>query len=475
VCEQKLEQGEVSITAREGGGDETCCKLFVLRPRIVRVCSVVCGPFASELSVSRFDHLSWFKSSRISRYGVAVLSATVVLIISRPLFVYLGTPPGTLFLCAVMLSAWFGGLGPGLLATTYSALVFYYYFLPPVHSMGAKPGQIPRLVMYVIADLIIGFLSAAQRNAKESLRSARDDLKRTVEDLQHSNEALHAESRERKQTEDALRQAQAELARANRASSMGELTASIAHEVNQPIAAAIANADACLRWLTRDRPDLEEARSAASRILKNGNRAGEIINRVHLFFNKDTQVRELVDLNEAIREMMLILHSEAIQYAVSVRADLAADLPQVSGDRVQLQQVLMNLMMNSIDAMKEVEGIRELTIQSQRSEQGQLLISVSDTGVGIPPQQADKVFEAFFTTKTHGTGIGLKISRSIVELHGGRLWAAEKHSRGARFCFILPANGVTQDKVPPGDHTELREGRHASNSVVEFMDTKRTT
>ncbi|WP_263351081.1 PAS domain-containing sensor histidine kinase [Acidicapsa acidisoli] len=425
--------------------------------------------------MSRLDHLPWSKSSRISRYGVALLSATAVLIISRPLFVHLGTPPGTFFLCAVMLSAWFGGLGPGLLATAYSALVFYYYFLPPVHSMGAKPGQIPRLVMYIIADLIIGFLSAAQRNAKESLRSARDDLKRTVEDLQSSNEALHAESRERKQAEEALRQAQAELARANRASSMGELTASIAHEVNQPIAAAIANAHACLRWLTRDRPDLDEACAAASRILKNGNRAGEIVNRVHLFFKKDTQVRELVDLNETIREMMLILHSEAIQYTVSVRADLAADLPQVSGDRVQLQQVLMNLMMNSIDAMKEVDGIRELTIQSQRCEQGQPLISVSDTGAGIPPQQADKIFEAFFTTKTHGTGIGLKISRSIVESHGGRLWAADNHPRGARFCFTLPANGVTQDKVSSGDHTESREGLHANKPVVEFMDIKRRT
>ena len=180
---------------------------------------------------------------------------------------------------------------------------------------------------------------------------------------QRTNEALHAESRERKQTEEALRQAQADLARANRVSSMGELTASLAHEVNQPIAAAITDANTCLRWLSRDQPDLEEARAAASRIVQDGRRAGEIVNRVRLLFKKGTLQRELVDLNQIIREMMLLLDSEATQFAVSVRTELAADLPQVMGDRVQLQQVLMNLMMNSIDAMKDVDGARELTIQ----------------------------------------------------------------------------------------------------------------
>ena len=168
----------------------------------------------------------------------------------------------------------------------------------------------------------------------------------------------------------------------------------------------------------RDQPDLEEARAAASRIAQDGRRAGEIVKRVRLLFKKDTLQRELVDLNEIIREMMLLLHSEATQFAVFIRTELAADLPQVMGDRVQLQQVLMNLMMNSIDAMKDVDGTRELTIQSQRGEDGQVLISVSDTGVGLPPQQADKIFDAFFTTKTHGTGMGLRISRSIIESTG---------------------------------------------------------
>ena len=282
---------------------------------------------------------------------------------------------------------------------------------------------------------------------------------------------LQAEARaEREQAEEALRQAQADLTHANRVSSMGELTASLAHEVNQPIAAAITDANTCLRWLSRDQPDLEEARAAASRIVQDGRRAGEIVKRVRLLFKKGTLQRELVDLNEIIREMMLLLHSEATQFAVFIRTELAADLPQVMGDRVQLQQVLMNLMMNSIDAMKDVDGTRELTIQSQRGENGQVLISVSDTGVGLPPQQADKIFNAFFTTKTHGTGMGLRISRSIVESHGGRLWAADNSPRGARFCFTLPTNGETRDSVVSGDRTDLLTAFTPTSRLFDSMN-----
>jgi C4-dicarboxylate-specific signal transduction histidine kinase len=251
---------------------------------------------------------------------------------------------------------------------------------------------------------------------------------------------------ERKQAEEALRRSeqrirevQADLTHANRVSSMGELTVSLAHEVKQPIAAAITNANTCLRWLSRDQPDLEEARAAASRMVQDGGRASEIVNRVGLLFQKDTPQWELVDLNYVIREMTLLLQSEATQFSVFVRTELAANLPQVFGDRVQLQQVLMNLMMNSIDAMKNVDGTRELSIQSLRGENGQVLISVSDTGVGLPPQKAEQIFDAFFTTKPHGTGMGLRISRSIIESHGGRLWAAGASGRGAAFQFTLPA------------------------------------
>ncbi len=243
---------------------------------------------------------------------------------------------------------------------------------------------------------------------------------------------------EREQAEEAQRQAQADLAHVHRVTTMGELTASLAHEVNQPIAAAVTNANTCLRWLTREHPDVEGAREAASRIVKDGTRAAEIISRIRLLFKKGTPERELVDLNEVVREMIVLLRGETTRYSISIRTELAADLPQVMGDRVQLQQVMMNLIMNSIDAMKAVEGTRELAIKSQRAENEQLMVSVSDTGVGLPSQQAEQIFNAFFTTKPHGTGMGLRISRSILESHGGRLWAADNSPRGACFYLTLP-------------------------------------
>jgi len=245
---------------------------------------------------------------------------------------------------------------------------------------------------------------------------------------------------ERKRAEEErerLRQVHEDLARVNRVTTMGELTASLAHEVNQPIAGAITNANACLRWLAGDIPNLEEARAAARRIVKDGTRAAEIISRIRLLFKKGTPERELVDVNEVIREMIDLMHSEATQYSISVRTELTADLPRVMGDRVQLQQVLMNLILNGIEAMKDVVGTRELALKSQQTENEQLLLTVRDTGKGLPPQR-DQVFDAFFTTKPQGLGMGLSISRSIVESHGGRLWTADNSPRGATFSLTLP-------------------------------------
>jgi PAS domain S-box-containing protein len=243
---------------------------------------------------------------------------------------------------------------------------------------------------------------------------------------------------EQKRTGEALRQAQGDLARINRATTMGELAASLGHELSQPISGAITNANVGLRTLRKDNPNLDEVRGVFARIVRDAHRAAEIVARIRSQFEKGSVNRETLDVGEVIRETVALLHGEAMRHSISVRMELATSLPQIVGDRVQLQQVAMNLIVNSIEAMKDVDGIRELIIMSQRAENEQILVSVSDTGPGFPPQLAEQIFDPFFTTKPHGTGMGLRISRSIIESHGGRLWAVGSAGRGATFHLNLP-------------------------------------
>jgi len=512
----------------------------------------------------------WIRSHGIQKYAIAVLSVSAALLLTRWPPLHLEASPAALFFCAVMLTAWFGGFKAGSLAAVLATFAFDYYFLPPVHSVLAAPEEIPRLIVFAGSAFIIGGLSAAQRSATESLRVARNDLLGTVRELQRTNEALRAESVERRHAEDKLRrseaylaeaqrlshtgswawnaateeivheseehqrlfgfaferealslesvwrrihmedrdriretwdraarartdyaqdyrlvlpdrsvkyihseghpvfnetgdlvefigtsidvterkraeeererlrQAQTDLAHVTRLTTMGELSASLAHEIKQPIAAAITDANTCVRWLARDEPDLEEARAAAMRVVKDATRASEIVNHVRMLFQKSASDRQLVDLNQIIREMIVLLQNETTRYSIAVRMELATDLPPVMGDHVQLQQVMMNLILNSIEAMREIDGIRELAIQSKKAEHGHLMVSVSDTGTGLPPQQTEKIFNAFFTTKVQGTGMGLSISRSIIESHEGRLWAGANSPRGACFFVSLP-------------------------------------
>ena len=239
------------------------------------------------------------------------------------------------------------------------------------------------------------------------------------------------------QERERLHQLEANLAHMNRVTTMGELTASLAHEVNQPITAAMTNARTCMRWLARDTPNIERARDAAARIVDVTDRAAKIVSRIRLLFKKGIPERQLVDVNEVVGDIVALLRIEADRYMISIRVELAQDLPSVLGDRIQLQQVLMNLMINSIEAMRDVGGIRELVFKSQQESNDCVSICVSDTGVGLP-LSADEVFSPFFTTKAEGTGMGLAISRSIIESHGGRLWATSNAGRGATFHFTLP-------------------------------------
>jgi PAS domain S-box-containing protein len=635
-------------------------------------------------------------------YAVTLVSVASAVIIAWVLWHFWHSEAfASVFFCAIIFGAWFGGFRQGLLGVTFSALAFDYFFLSPTHSFYLDSRQLPRLIIFVVSALIIGFLTASQRSTTESLRRARDDLSTNVQQLRRTNEELRTENSERKLTQAALRQSQAylaeaqrlshtgsfgwrvatgqiiwseetfriyeygrtttptvelvlqrthpedaifvkeiiertaqtgkdfdfehrllmpdgtvkhvyvvghaersqskeleyvgavmdvtaakqseealrrsegylidaqrltgtgswawnvatrqsvhwsqenfrlfgfdpeggipsdeafyrrihpedrdrvrrevflerpdegshfdvefrivlpdgairyvrstghpirtisgdlleyvgtsvdvterkradeererlrqvqaELAHLSRVTTMGELTASLAHEIRQPISAAVTNAKTCLRWLGRDEPDVAEACEAASRLVKDVTRAAEIIGRISTLFKKGALQRELVDVNELIGEMIVLLRSEANRYLISIHTELAEDLPKVMADRVQLQQVFMNLMLNGIDAMKETNGGSELTIKSETSD-SQLLISVSDTGVGLPPEQGAEIFKAFFTTKDKGTGMGLPISRSIIESHGGLLWATGASGRGATFQFTLPATAAT--------------------------------
>jgi PAS domain S-box-containing protein len=243
-------------------------------------------------------------------------------------------------------------------------------------------------------------------------------------------ERKHAE-----QERERLRQLEDDLSHINRVSMLGEMAASLAHEIKQPIAAAMTSANSCIEWLAHEPPNLDRARAAAAKIDKYGNRAAEIIDHIRSLYRKSPPQSELIDVNEIIHEIFTLLQGEAIRYSIAMRSELADELPKVEADRVQLQQVFMNLMLNAIEAMRDEGG--ELTVKSQRQD-GQLLFSVRDTGPGLPVGKVDQIFSAFFTTKPQGSGMGLAISRTIVESHGGRLWATANDGRGATFGFTLP-------------------------------------
>jgi C4-dicarboxylate-specific signal transduction histidine kinase len=272
--------------------------------------------------------------------------------------------------------------------------------------------------------------TAGLKQAKAEINRLKDELEQRV--VERTSQLMQAS--------EALREAQAHLAHANRVATLGQLTASIAHEVNQPIAATVTNAHAALSWLEHRPPPLEEVRQALTDIVKDANRAADVISRIREIIKKAPTRKDGLDINEAIGEVITLTHREAVKNGVSVQTQLAEDLPLVQADRVQLQQVILNLIANAVEAMSGMsEGSRELLISSGKAELGGVRVAVQDSGPGLAPATLERLFDAFYTTKSNGLGMGLSICRSIIEAHGGRLWASPTMPRGAMFEFTVPA------------------------------------
>jgi signal transduction histidine kinase len=502
-----------------------------------------------RLGLADIDHTPWVT---FSRYAVAILSVSAALFASKAAVDYLGIEPYvSLFLCAIMFAAWFGGLGPGLVSTALAGLAFEYFVATPIGAFEIDIHQIPRLGLFLMTALFINWISAAQRRAARSLELSRRDLlaalgeqKRTQARLLRSEmylaeaqrlsrtgsfgwkvatgeiswseqtfrifecdpattptlefvlQRMHPEDRDfvqqilelasrdgvdfghearllmpngavkhirtlahslkdgsgiefvgavtdvtaAKQAESALNDAQADLAHATRVITLGELTSSIAHEVNQPLAAIMSNGEACLRWLDRGAAGLEHARRSVEWIVKDVSRAADVIGRVRALARKTDSERALLDINEVVNEARVLIRRELSSKQIMLRTELAADPLIVRADRVQLQQVVINLVMNGIEAMQPVtDRPRELLIRSQRSfDADQAILIMADCGVGFSDENAERLFNAFFTTKSSGLGLGLSICRSIVEAHGGKLSACRNTGPGATFQFTLP-------------------------------------
>jgi PAS domain S-box-containing protein len=481
----------------------------------------------------------------ISSYGVAVLSVGATLIVAGGLDLYLHDAPVSLFICAVMFSAWFGGFGPGLLAVVLSILAFDYYFVRPTYSWTPEIAEIPRLVVFALAAFFVGSLSASQRSATEALRESEQRFRDYAEtasdwawetgpdhsftrvsekitalgiepavrigvtrwglatDLEEEPEKwrLHRATLEAhqpfrhfryrtagadgsaiyiaasgkplfdadgrflgyrgvssdvtaavraEQIEKALHETQAELAHVTRVTTLGEVTASFAHEVNQPLAAIVNNANACLGLLPSGPQDLDEVRDALSDIVSDAERASAIIHRVRALATRSPSEKVPLRLEGIVEDVVALATTEAAARRVTIRTEVAADRPVVSGDRVQLQQVLLNLVVNGMDAMGTVHEQRRLLVIRGRADMqnGSLAatISVQDHGIGLGATHMERLFEAFYTTKPHGMGMGLAISRSIIEMHGGRLWAEPNQAPGATFSFSVPAAVSTAPK-----------------------------
>jgi C4-dicarboxylate-specific signal transduction histidine kinase len=351
-----------------------------------------------------------------------------------------------LYLTVVVLLSVMDAFVASVLVSIIAVLCLDYFFAKPLFSLQMDdPLNIVAVIVFLGTALLISRLMSQRKRAEAALQKLLGELESKVQErtaeLARANDDLRSEMGERQRAEEALQTARSELAHVSRVMTLGELTASIAHEVNQPLAAVVTNAQACLRWLALETPRPDEARAAVERIVRDSNRASEVIQRIRALAKKAEPQMVALDINDVIREAISLEQREMLSQRVSLRTELASALPPVLGDRVQLQQVVINLVMNALEAMAPVtDRPRDMLIRSQQDDANEVLVAVRDSGMGIDSENADRLFNAFFTTKPTGMGMGLSISRSIIVAHGGRLWVSPNADHGATFQFTLPSN-----------------------------------
>ena len=328
------------------------------------------------------------------------------------------------FFGAVVASAWFGGSKPGLLSVIISTVVVDYFFVPPYRSFSISSTAEAYFGAFVACALIASWVSSSKKKTEEELKETRDELERRVLDRTA-----------------ALMKTQGELAHLSRMMSMAELTASIVHEIGQPLTGIVSNGQACLEWLSTHPLNAEKARLSAEHVVRDGTRAGAVLDRIRALFKKGPPAKEWLNLNEVVEELVTLLRDEARRRQIRIQTYLSHDLPRVEVDRVQIQQVILNLILNAMDAMSDA-GLEKskVFLISQQNAQKEIVIRVEDCGVGLQPDISEKIFDPFFTTKAHGIGVGLSISRSIVESHNGRIRAFPRALGGTVLEFTIPVS-----------------------------------
>ncbi len=388
----------------------------------------------------------WHRASAIPRYGLGVLAVIAATIVQHFGDMHFAVTPS--FVCAVMVSGWFGGMGPGLLATALSILALKYFFVPPTGTFAIDIAYIPSITLFSLVALFVTWLSSREREAAMSLVHAHDQLDLKIHELEKSNESLQAEIAARTRAEKELGQLRSELAHVTRVMTLGELAASIAHEINQPLATIVSNSSTGGRWLDGPSPDLDHARKALARINEDGKRAAAVIDRIRALAKKSPIQMTRLDVNDVVLSVIAVTRSEIERHRITLRTDLDEDLPAARGDRVQLQQVVLNLIMNAVEAMAASET-RKLLVCSGAAGTQAVVVSVCDSGTGLDAHQAERLFEAFYTTKPNGMGMGLAICRSILQAHRGRLTVRANEPRGTIFAVELPVERVEAVSLSP--------------------------